>query len=513
MTSLSKPRRHLHLLLAALGGALQFLGYAGFGIWPLAFVAYLPMLYIVHAEPEASTKRILLLGWIHGFVTHAGGYYWLVPMLQNFSGYGPVPSTFFASVFWAYSGCQQMLVYWLVHRASRKGFSPTWATAAALVAAEQYFPALFPSQIGDGLHVVLPMIQIVDLGGASLLTLVVVLPGASLFAYLLAKREGKELPLRTLVIAFGLLSFNLAYGFWRIADVDAQAAEARTFRVGSVQVGMGIFEKREDPWEGHRRHLRQSARLEREGELDLLVWPESAFTFFLPEGVTNVRRHVLGDIESPTLFGGLARRTTDGEEHHYNTAFLAGSDGEILGTYDKTYLLAFGEYMPLGDLFPILYDLSPNSGHFTAGNHVRPLTLPTEEGEVRVSTLICYEDVLSGFTRRAVQEGNPHLLANITNDAWFGDTHEPWIHLALAKFRAIEHHRSLVRSTNSGVSAIVDPVGRELAIIATDDRDEIAAEVPLMTEATVFETVGDWPGWMGLLAIGVMVFWRRRSEV
>ena len=97
-----------------------------------------------------------------------------------------------------------------------------------------------------------------------------------------------------------------------------------------------------------------------------------------------------------------------------------------------------------------------------------------------MSTLICYEDVLPRFTRSAVREGNPHLLVNITNDSWFGDTQEPWVHLALAKFRAVEHHRALVRSTNSGVSAFVDPVGRVIEAIGVEEH-ELIVYCPALT--------------------------------
>ncbi|MEM7607679.1 MAG: apolipoprotein N-acyltransferase, partial [Myxococcota bacterium] len=212
-------------------------------------------------------------------------------------------------------------------------------------------------------------------------------------------------------------------------------------------------------------------------------------------------------LEVPTLFGGLSRRRVQGEGRSYNTAFLTNARGEIVGTYDKTYLLAFGEYLPLGDVFPILYEWSPNTGRFTPGDHVRALA----HGSMRITTLVCYEDVLPAFTRRAVAENTPNLLVNITNDAWFGDTREPWIHLALAKFRAVEHHRALVRATNSGVSAFVDPVGRTLDTIAVGERDQLVAELPLLDENTVYTSLGDWPAYLGAPLIAFLAFRRRRD--
>lgn len=511
-----KPPR-VHLALVALGGVMQFLGFAGFSLWPFAFLCFVPMFYVIDQEPEATTGRVMRLGLLHGFVAVAGGYYWLVEMLKSFSGFAEPLCWAMASVFFLYRGGQQMLIFWIYARARRRGFRVTISAVATLLALEFAYPVLFPAYVATGFHDLAPMIQIADLGGPLLLSAVVMLVSGALYETVVAWRAGDALPRRTIAVAAAALVATLVYGFVRIAQVDARAAEAPTLDVGMVQVNMGIFAKHEDPLEGRRRHLAQSAALVREHpELDLMVWPESAYTFFVPEHVTNLRRRVQGELEVPILFGGLARRRgPDGQGgermHAYNTAYLIDAAGDVLGTYDKTYLLMFGEYLPFGETFPILYEWSPNSGHFTPGDHVRPLVLPTEEhGEVRVSTLVCYEDVLPRFTRGAVREADPHLLANITNDAWFGDTHEPWIHLALAKFRAVEHHRALVRSTNSGVSAFVDPVGRVIETIGVEERGQAAARLPLLTGMSVYAYLGDWPGWLAVFGVIYMAFVRRR---
>ncbi len=512
-----KTTARKHLLLVALGGAAQCLGYAGFSWWPFALFCFLPMFYVVDAEPNASGKRLLRLGLTHGFVAYTGGYYWLVEMLKSFSGFNEALCWGMASVFFLYQGGQQMLIYWLYGKARRRGFGVTISGIAALLALELSYPVLFPSFLATGFHDVVPLLQVADLGGPMLLSAVIMGINGALYETIVARRAHAALPRRTVAVVAAALVATLGYGLFRMHQVDARAAEARHLEVGMVQVNMGIFDKHGDPFLGHRRHLSQSADLVAEHpELELLVWPESAYTFFLPEQVTNVRERILGPIETPVLFGGLARRRgPDGEGgqrlHAYNTAYLTSATGEVLGTYDKTYLLMFGEYLPFGEMFPIVYDWSPNSGRFTPGDHVRPLVLPTDAGEVRISTLVCYEDVLPRFTRGAVREGNPHLLANITNDAWFGDTHEPWIHLALAKFRAVEHHRALVRSTNSGVSAFVDPVGRVIDTIGVEERGQRAASLPLLTGQTVYAYVGDWPGWMALLGILWMAFVGRRK--
>jgi apolipoprotein N-acyltransferase len=238
-----------------------------------------------------------------------------------------------------------------------------------------------------------------------------------------------------------------------------------------------------------------------------LVWPESAIQQFIAPEQSSDASWVLGPVTKPVLFGGVALRTSSGERRIYNTAFITDSRGTILDTYDKTYLLAFGEFLPFGETFPILYDWSPRSGHFTHGNHLRPLSF----NGYRLTTLICYEDILPAFVRRAVIEAKPHLLVNITNDAWFGKTNEPWIHLALAKFRAIEHRRYLVRATNSGVSAVIDPLGRVVTQSGVFERASLHAQVAMLDAQTVYQWAGDWPGWAGLLFILWAAFIKKRA--
>ncbi len=512
VSGLSVSRRWLHVLLCVLGGWMQCLGFAGFSWWPFAFICWLPMFYVLDVERDASTRRVLALGLAHGFVGYTGGYYWLVEMLESFSGYDGWPNWFFASVFFLYQGGQQMLIYWLYRRARTRGWGVTVSAVPALLALETLYPVLFPAFLATGLHDLTRFIQVADLGGPMLVSAVVMSVNGALFEVLWALRRRQPIGRVAPLAALGAVFFSLGYGSWRVSEVESRMAQAPLLEVGMVQVNMGIFDKRDDPYEGQRRHIEQSQRLERaHPDLDLLVWPESAYTFFIPGDEDNVKRRVLGPVRTPTLFGGLARRRDGDQYRSYNTAYLVDAEGQVLGTYDKTYLLMFGEYLPFGEVFPELYEWSPNSGHFTPGDHVRPLVMPhPQHGDVRMSVLICYEDVLPGFARSAVREGNPNLLVNITNDAWFGDTHEPWIHLALAKFRAIEHHRSLVRATNSGVSAFVDPLGRVIDLIPPFERGEIVAELPLLDAGTVYEVVGDWPGWLGVGAIVVLAFLRRR---
>jgi len=171
---------------------------------------------------------------------------------------------------------------------------------------------------------------------------------------------------------------------------------------------------------------------------------------------------------------------------------IADARGIVQGRYDKQSLVAFSEKMPFGRELPWLYDISPNSGRFEQPDSVDAVPF----GEHRIAVTICNDDVATGSTNRAARDPRTDLIANLTNDAWFGDTTEPWIHLALAKFRAIEHRRFFVRATNSGVSAFIDPVGRVLAQTSTFNEQTLAQRVAWMRGKTVYERLQDYPYWL-----------------
>jgi apolipoprotein N-acyltransferase len=497
-------RRYRAYGLAALGGVLYFLGWAGFGVWPLSLICLVPLWAALELGVGRTWRHTLAVGWLYGTVLCAGGYHWLVEFLSVFSGYGYAASTLFWLLFSAYLGFN-FAIYGLLYRAlRRRGWQTSLVAIPPLLLIEWLYPSLFPTYLGNSLHRQTVLIQIADLGGPMLVTSVMALINLSIFEVWRWRRL-RDAPTLVWGLTVAALAFATIYGIVRIAQVEAQMAAAPVLRLGIVQVNMGIFEKRTDAIEGHRRHLEQSRQLEAEGELDLIVWPESAYVGGLPRTLPLQVDQVRKDLRTPILFGGVSTELVDGRRTIYNTVFLMDDQGTVRSTYDKTYLLMFGEYLPFGDTFPTLYELSPNSGRFTAGTHVRPVTL----GEWRISTPVCYEDVLARFTRQMVLQAKPHVLINLTNDAWFGDTQEPWIHLVLSQYRAIEHRRYMVRATNSGISAVIDPLGRVVAQTRVLSRENLRYDVQMLDRDTIYTRFGDWPGWLGLGAIVWMLIRRR----
>jgi apolipoprotein N-acyltransferase len=166
--------------------------------------------------------------------------------------------------------------------------------------------------------------------------------------------------------------------------------------------------------------------------------------------------------------------------------------------------MPFGEYTPFGSVIPWLRDINATAGQFTPGKAPSVLTFPLSDGtQVRVAPLICYEDIVPLLAREATVNG-AHVLVNQTNDAWFGDTVAPYQHHMIASFRAIENRRYLLRSTNTGVTAVVDPLGRTLASLLPYTESVLPMEISLLDIESTWTSFPIYVVWLTLA--GVTVF-------
>lgn len=496
--------------LAVLSGLLYFLAFPGIDLWPLGFVALAPLVVALRGQPA---RRGAGLGWAAGFTMTMCGFYWLLEMLKTFSGFPTALCLVFMSILCAYQAGRIAMCGWLAARASERGWPAGVAFAGAFVASELLFPLLFPWAYAATVHQVPALLQLAELGGPIAVGLTLVAANLAVAELAISRLERRAPRWRVVGALAAAPALAALYGLVRIPMVDAATAAAPKARVGIVQANMSLMGKRRDKSEGLRRHLELTRELQAGGPLDLVVWSETSVMAPQDEEIAPAlyRNQFTASLGAPAIFGAvLVRRVEDARGYVlFNSALLSNGKGEVTGRYDKQFLLAFGEYLPFGEQFPKLYEISRNSGRFTPGKTLAPLTL----GKYGIATFICYEDISAPFVRSIVKTGATDLLVNITNDAWFGDTTEPWIHLALAKLRAVEHRRFLVRSTNSGVSAFVDPVGRVVRHTGTFRKEAIAAEVAWLRPTTLYGIVGDGLWWLvSAGALGMAFVSRRRPK-
>jgi len=252
---------------------------------------------------------------------------------------------------------------------------------------------------------------------------------------------------------------------------------------------------------------------------DIVIWPEGALPAVIDDLIAAGSPYAprLRDAVQPgqTLLMGANRAEPDGQGgyRYFNTLIAFRRDAQALrvgGYYDKFRLVPFGEFMPLGDLAGRLgiRALVHMPDDFTAGPRSRPLVV---EGMPSVQPLICYEALFPGLAGGE----RPAWILNISNDAWFGRTSGPWQHLNIASYRAIEQGLPIVRSTPTGVSAVIDPQGRVLAgkRLGLGQFGVIDARLPSPARPTVYSRFGDWSfAALLLLSAGAWLAGRRRRQ-
>jgi len=492
--------------LSFLSGLLYFAAFPGIDIWPLSFVALVPLFVALAGQ---SPKRGFWIGWTAGFGMTITGFYWLSYTLGVFSGFPAPVCWLFQAILCGYQAGRIGLFAWLATRGADRGWGRGLTLCLGFAASELLFPLLFPWFYGATVHQVPPLIQVAELGGPIAVSLVLLAANYALAELVLARLQ-RRAPNKHALAALLAPVLAAIYGFIRIPMVDARAAVADKVEVGLVQANMSLMDKRENPHEGLDRHLRLTRELKAQGHLDLVVWSETSVMSAVREDEADLamRSQFSRTLGVPALFGSVLAREVNDARHYalFNSALLTNKRGSVIGRFDKQLLLAFGEYLPFGETFPILYEWSPHTGHFQSGTSFKPLSL----GDHQIAVVICYEDVLPSFVNREMREGEPELIANLTNDAWFGDTTEPWIHMALAKFRAVEQRKFFVRSTNSGVSAFVDPVGRVISHTKTFEQTSQRATLRWLKGKTLYTLLGDGPWWLASAVSIFFAFKRRR---
>lgn len=507
--------------ICALAGTLLFLSCADFDIWPLAWFSVAPLLAVAL---HPSTKRPAVYGFITGLFANGGGFYWIVPFLERFGHLPLVAAVPIFLLLVAYQAITFTLFAWAVRRLDdRFGVGVTFLAPVVYVACELVVPYVFPWYLAITQAWVRPVIQIADLTGPLGVSFLLVLVNGALYDAWAAWRLEQRLPMPRLAVAVGILAAALGYGVVRINQVTRARDAAPKIKIGVVQANIGIHEK----WnpslaQGQLAvHQRVSGDLERRGA-QLVVWPESSYPFYFGRDQShdwppNDARRAQRGFDIPLLFGTL---TADARSPYpFNSALLLDKDGDVRGTFDKNILMVFGEYIPYYEQLKFIKQWIPETSNWGRGTDVSVFPLETPEGVVRLGPMICYEDIFPSFARRLVKR-DPNILVNITNDAWFGRTSEPYEHLALAVYRSVETRLDLVRAVNTGVSAYVDATGRVYDKSPSVDPDEtdthsasgapsarpvgLVHDVAVMQPFKVYATLGEWFGGLCLLAVIVL---------
>ena len=369
--------------------------------------------------------------------------------------------------------------------------------------------------LGYGLMPELPMIQIADFGSVYAISFVAFFVNAALAEWLgaipipppyegggqgevsKAGRSGRLTPPCSLLpkwehtgasvlAALLLVAATWLYGHSRLQETFSSDHETDVAVIqGNIPVGAQW--RAELYAKGLREYLDASAAAAAGRQLGLIVWPESAVTFFLPEEATFLRqiRELLATTGAELVVGGPHLDDRDpARPLYFNSAFAVSAAG-IDGRYDKAHLLPFGEYFPL-KMIEFLRRRFERVRTFTPGSGETLLHTPAGKAAV----VICFEAIFPEKVRRQMARG-AEILVNLTNDVWLGNHAGPRQHASMVALRAVENRTWVIRATTTGVSTIIDPHGRVIAASDTDVAATLHARVAALRVSTFYQRHGD----------------------
>lgn len=507
-----RPIDRSKLILAAISGVLLTLAFPKTGLSVLAWIALVPLLLALRDVTPRSAFR---LGLIFGLTHYLTLLYWIAYTLTT---YGHLPMA--VAVPLLFLLCCYMALYpaaaaWAVCRCCRHplllvaGLPTVWT---ALEFLRTFVFTGFPwGLLAYSQYRMLPVIQVADLTGAYGVSFLVVLVNAVLMTTIL-RRSGKTWQDRSVAKTDGLsavagtaaiLVVTTVYGAWRIHDIDRAAAGAPSVRAAVVQGNIPQDRKWDPAFQiaSTKTYTRHSIEVGKQRP-DLVVWPETATPFYLFDNasLTRMVQRSVRTANAYFLIGSPAIAVGGDTQSFFNSAYLLKPNGEPAGRYDKAHLVPYGEYVPLRRFMPFVGKIVAQVGDFTAGRPGQVLNW----SKTPLGPLICYEVIFPGLARQMVRNG-AGLLANLTNDAWYGRTSAPYQHFSLAVFRSIENRRTLIRAANTGISGFIDPVGRPLETSTLFVEAAMVRELPVLSRRTVYTRLGDGFAWLCLLGSAVLL--------
>jgi apolipoprotein N-acyltransferase len=510
----------------------------------VAWFALVPLLWAVLSAGAAAVshpkRRAFLLGYVCGVLWYAGNCYWVRDVMMQYGDMPPLAPTFllagFSLVLGLYFG-----LFALGVEVVRGRFGAAWALASA--------PFLWVAQELAGARITsVPWDQ---LGYSQidnhLLTLLAPWTGVYGISFVLvagnALSAGSYLALfqptipgtprwrlkallggQTWVIVGGWFLWFVMVGGIAWSPPGSPTTATAVLVQPNLDVAGEGFWMGPGEWDSH---MAEFAKLADEqcktyiagvpqtnaptGEIvcppypthpDLVAWPESPAPFFEQDPRFQKSLATIAQkIGAPMVVGNVGMDVGKDRWLEYNSALILAASGEPVGRYDKIHLVPFGEYVPFHKLLFFARKLTGKVGRFDRGEQRRAFLINGK----RYGVFICYEAVFADEVREFARNG-AEVLVNISDDGWYGDTSAPWQHLNMARMRAVENRRWILRDTNNGITAAIDPFGRVRQSIPRHRVDALPAQFGFRDDITFYTAHGDVFAWCcAILSIAVLV--------
>lgn len=472
----------------------------------LAWFSLVPLLYVIR---NASPRRSFVYTFITFAICYSVSLYWLYTAMNTFGHLTPTASVgvliLLIILLSTHIALAPMFSAWVE---KKTGIARFWTLPIFWVVVDfamNYIPCNgFPwGNITNSQFAYLPVIQIVDIVGIYGLTYVMVVFNSAIAEFCSGKvhfaKYSKASFAATLIISM------LIYGFFRIGYVEKMEDNWRSIRVALLQGNIPQDEKWRPGMEEEQLIPYKKSMQELEGkDVNLVVWPEASYPLLIPDVEESLPPESLGlsmadrDSKRFILLGALT--ISKPTKSFYNSMILIDNNSNIIGRYHKVHLVPFGEYVPYKKILFFAKKLTAPVGNLKAGEKLAPLYTD----DYQIGGLVCYEDLFPEISREMTRNG-ANLLAAVTNDAWYGVSSAPFQHLAISVFRAVENRRWLVKSANTGVSAVVSATGRIISKTNIFEEGMIVSSVKLGNGSSLYTLLGDWFAW-GCVLIGLFLF-------
>ena len=505
----------IQLILAALiSTTLYVFSFAPWSFWTsalsiLQWFAFVPLFYYLN-KYNPTYRRTFFIGFLISIGITLGGFYWVIYATEEYGGL-PLPAALALFIAFCLIGQLQVPFYLVLRKKALESVSLKkwfWIGGFVYAGIESFYPKLFLDSAGHAFSGSLYFSQIADAGGVFFIT-VLVISFAETLAFALNENNRKNFKLLIAPISIFVLCFG--YGAFRVGQIRQLLLIQKntpTLKVALVQANIGDYMKvaaekglNEASDEVIKEYLKYSTQALSYSP-DAIVWPETAYPalFGKPtrsdEGrMENHLREFASTFPGTMIFGGYDRDTSSRD---YNSMFfLPSSEAKAyvpIPTYHKTILLMFGETLPFAEFFPSIKEWFPTMGFFGRGPGPEVYPVKNAKGEIfKIAPSICYEGLFPTHSLDGARLGADALL-NITNDSWFGPNGEPYLHFALTRFRTIETRLPMLRSTNTGVTALINPLGElegqtslfKAEVLPVDVHPHLAITTPFQTIAGVF---------------------------
>ncbi len=509
-------------LIAFVAGALSALAMAPFNAWPVLFLTFPTLVWLIDGAGVGRWGGVMVAassGWWFGFGYFVAGLYWIgYAFLVDAPTFGwmlPFAVIGLPAVLAVYTALGVAFARMLWTRGALR----ILALGGMLTASEWlrgHVLTGFPwNAFGYALTSPLALAQSASLIGLWGLTFVAITVFASPATLTDDRAETRYAWLPPL-LGIAVLAAMGGFGAWRLARTPTRLVDGVHLRIMQPNLQQDVRFNYAARQEVMKHYVALSDRASGPQSLGMrdvthLIWPELPFPFFLTREADALSQITQLLPQGSVLITGamrLAEPVNPADPGAYNSIYVIDHDGSILALYDKVHLVPFGEYLPFEHFLEGLglQSLTKQRGGFLAGDRRRLIAVP---GTPAALPLICYEVIFPGDV---VPTGErPGWIVNVTNDGWFGISSGPYQHFQQARVRTIEEGLPLARAANTGISAVVDPVGRIVNSLPLGREGVVDLPLPRPISAPVYARVGDAPAAI-IVAIALLVVIRRRLQ-